>query len=116
MITVKVTGLEQVMKKFERMPREFIEEMDKAVKKSAYLIEGESKKVTPVDTGRLRASISSAFSVLQAIISPHTNYAVYVHEGTRFMQGRPYMKWGVEKAKDAIKKQFQNAVDILINK
>ena len=116
MITIKITGLNEVIKKFEKMPRDFITEMDKAVKRSAYLVEGEAKKVTPVLTGRLRASISSIFSTLQAIVSPHTDYAIYVHEGTRFMERRPFMKWGVEKAVDAIKKEFQKAVQILIEK
>ena len=133
MLTIKVTGLEQVMKKFERMPREFIEEMDKAVKKSAYLIEGESKKVTPVDTGHLRRSIWSTFSLLQAIIGPHVKYAIWVHEGHHqqvgryvkaigkrlvkpFVEGNPFMKRGVENVRDAVIKEFQKGIDILINK
>lgn len=116
MITIQIKGLDQVIRKFERMPREFINEMDKSVKRSAYLVEGESKKITPVDTGRLRSSIMSSFSVLQAIIGPHTDYAIYVHEGTRYMQGRPFMKQGAEKAISAIKKEFQKAIQILIEK
>ena len=128
-ITITIKGLNEVVKKFESMPREFISEMDKAVKRSAYLVEGESKKVTPVLTGRLRASISSVFSTLQAIVSPHTDYAIYVHQGTyaghipeprgegqKGMQARPFMLWGAEKAVDAIKKEFGEAIKVLINK
>ena len=109
-ITIKVTGLDAVIKKFENMPREFITEMDKSVKRSAYLVEGESKKVTPVDTGRLRASINSVFSILQAIIAPHTNYAIYVH------RRKPFMQWGAENAIDDIKREFERAVKFLIEK
>jgi len=109
-ITITLKGLDEVVKKFKDMPSDFISEMDKAIKRSAYLVEGEAKKVTPVITGRLRASISSVFNILQAIIAPHTDYAIYVH------RRKPFMKWGAEKAVDAIKKEFGNAIKILINK
>jgi phage gpG-like protein len=68
-------------------------------------IEGQSKKVTPVDTGRLRASIFTDIGNLNSKVSPNTSYAIYVHEGhnTRggrgYVQGRPFMKTGVEVAR-----------------
>lgn len=59
---------------------------------------GESRKVTPVDTGRLRGSERVDTFKLRAIIAPHTHYATYVHEGTRKMRARPFMRWGLEAA------------------
>ncbi len=70
------------------------------IKELAFLVERESKKVTPVDTGRLRASIGVSLRPMSATIAPHTSYAIYVHEGTRYMRARPYMFWG---ARDATK-------------
>ena len=90
--------------------------MSKAVKKSAFLIEAESKPVTPVDTGRLRASISSQIMPLTATIAPHTDYAIYVHEGTYKMRERPFMGWGTEKAKPHIERFFEQAVKTAILK
>jgi len=76
----------------------------------AYLIERESKKVTPVDTGRLRASIATDIGNLRAVIAPHTKYAVFVHEGTRYMKARPFMEWGASKAEQKKDKFITNEV------
>ena len=59
-------------------------------------IERFAKQLSPVDTGRLRASIhvTPASMNLQAIIATGTNYAVFVHEGTKYMRGRPFMGTG----------------------
>lgn len=47
------------------------------IKELAFLVEREAKQVTPVDTGRLRASVRVLPIVrpLEAIIQPHTEYA-----------------------------------------
>lgn len=68
------------------------------VNEIALRIENESKQVTPVDTGRLRSSIH-VFNAgsLRAFVNTDTEYAVYVHEGTRYMRARPFMEWGVQR-------------------
>lgn len=84
-------------------------EIDKAlhdfITEFALTTERYSKQVTPVDTGRLRASIGTGFLLSAglsqggtAVVAPHTNYAGWVHEGTRKMRARPFMQWGVEFA------------------
>lgn len=57
-------------------------------------IESYSKQLTPVDTGRLRASeATSLFTTeLGGMVSTDVNYAIYVHEGTRKMKARPFME------------------------
>lgn len=132
-VTIKITGLDLLIKKFEKMPRIFITEMDKSIKRSAEFIGGEAKKVAPVDVGHLRRSIWATLGVLQAIIRPHVEYAIYVHEGHRqevgryvpaigkrlvqsFVKGQPFMKQGLEKSISFIKRDFEKAVRILIRK
>lgn len=84
-------------------------ELDKAIHDIltdfAFTTERYAKQVTPVDTGRLRASIGTGFLIASGIgrggvarVAPHTDYAGFVHEGTRKMRARPFMKWGVEFA------------------
>lgn len=70
--------------------------MRKEVNYLAASVERFAKQLTPVDTGRLRASIhySPADLFLTSIVSTNTDYAVFVHEGTKFMRGRPFMKYG----------------------
>ncbi len=53
-----------------------------------------SKELAPVDTGRLRADIKVDFNrrELEGKIYNEVEYAIYVHEGTRFMKSRPYIR------------------------
>jgi len=110
-IKVEIKGLEQLKRALAVAPMEMKTELSKAIKMSAFRVETESKKVTPVDTGRLRASISSEISLMKAIVSPHTDYALPVHEGTRGMRGRPFMRWGVEAAGKEIESFFKQAIN-----
>lgn len=49
-----------------------------------------------VDTGRLRASVSvEQFirgGVIVTRIGSNVEYAIYVHEGTRYMRGNPFLR------------------------
>ncbi len=83
---------------FGRLPRNVKTAITTTIRKSAFIIERQSKRVTPVDTGRLRSSISSDITPFSATVAPHTNYAVFVHEGTRFMTARPFMHKGAENS------------------
>jgi len=78
------------------------------IQRLALLTERYAKQVTPVLTGRLRASIHvegfQAFGGTK--VKTGTHYAIYVHEGTRFMRARPFMQWGAEYAVDSTKGQI----------
>jgi HK97 gp10 family phage protein len=76
-------------------------------------VERYAKQLTPVDTGRLRASIfySPANSFLQAVVSTNTEYAIYVHEGTKYMRARPFMKYGAMFAELEQRTDFQGRLD-----
>lgn len=54
--------------------------------------EGYAKKMCPVDTGRLRASISHARDDNAAYIGTNVEYAAYVELGTSKMKPRPYLR------------------------
>lgn len=76
---------------FGHLPSKVARAIDIGLQKAAFIIEGKSKELAPVDTGRLRASIFTSLSPLQATIGPYVNYAIYVHQGTRYMKARPFM-------------------------
>lgn len=72
------------------------------VRKAAYDIEAHAKSIVPVDTGKLKNSITSEFpSQTKAIIAPHTDYAAYVEFGTRRQRAQPYMRPAAEKVAPA---------------
>lgn len=62
--------------------------LQKAVVMFSEAIRDESVKETPVDTGRLRASIMTSIGALQATIAPHTVYAEWIHEGKMKRNGQ----------------------------
>lgn len=73
-----------------------------AITEYALAVEREAKLRTPVDTGRLRASIGTSLGLgaeIQAFVSTNTNYAVYVHQGTKFMRARPFFVWAVDRVR-----------------
>ena len=115
--TIKITfnpSLRSLQKKFNSL--DFGPFMQEEVKKLSFMVEAESKKVTPVDTGRLRASISVDLQSLSATIAPHVYYDYFVHEGTRFMAARPFMLWGAELAGNKFDPIFEKDVELFINK
>lgn len=78
-------------------------------------ISGRSKKLSPVDTGRLRSGIhyrvEKAPGNVRGIIEDPVHYAPYVHEGTRRMKSRPFirnaiMNWGVWQTKRELERNF----------
>lgn len=80
----------------------------------AMAVERYAKQLTPVDTGRLRASIftSPTLMGLGAIVSTNTEYAIYVHDGTKYIKkARPFMTMGAAFAQIAEMKDINTRLD-----
>ena len=71
--------------------KEVLSALDKAIERGLEAIgltaEGHAKKITPVDTGRLRNSISHAIDKEAAYIGTNVEYAPYVELGARGRTG-----------------------------
>ena len=109
-IEIKVNA-EKVARAFKESPKNLGKNLSIAVKKSAFTVQRKSKIIAPVDTGLMRKRITPEIKPLSAIISPLVNYAVYVHEGTRFMAARPFMARGAKASERRIEGLFTEAVD-----
>lgn len=72
--------------------KEVLSAMEKAIERGLEAIgltaEGHAKKETPVDTGRLRNSISHAVEDKAAYIGSNVEYAPYVELGSRGRDGK----------------------------
>jgi len=80
----EVVGLEQALRLFD--PKRLQEGLGRALLAGALVLEAAAKEGTPVDTGRLRASIRSGLVEGQtgvARVFSDVHYAPYVEEGTR---------------------------------
>lgn len=86
-ISIKIPNLDAAKAKFDAMPARVLYEIKSAIRTGAHLIEGNAKKQLGRgnrgwDTGRMASSIIPSFMPFKAEISPHTKYAIYVHQGT----------------------------------
>lgn len=105
-IKIQADDLKQLKANFEDLPRTILPFLRRASEKAAFEIEGESKRRAPVDTGRLRASISTSLGIVKnigAIVQTNVNYAAFVHEGTRphFPPISALEKWSKRKGLNA---------------
>lgn len=117
-IEVRVTpAMNKLAKAYKNASKNVVDVMRKAVEEFSFYTERYSKQVTPVDTGRLRGSISTEFPTrgkgMEAWVGTHNvSYAKFVHEGTWRMKARPFMKHGVEFAqKKYTDREFANKLD-----
>lgn len=70
--------------------------------------EGYAKAMCPVDTGRLRNSISHAVSQETAYIGTNVEYAPYVELGTYKQAAKPYLKPAVANHTGEYKRIIQS--------
>lgn len=67
-------------------------QIERALEKVGLTAERYAKLACPVDTGRLRNSISHTHDKNTAYIGTNVEYAPYVEMGTKKMAARPYLK------------------------
>ena len=92
--------------------REFPTAINRALEAIGILAEGHvvgyMTKNHIVDTGRLRNSITHTIQGNHAIVGTNVEYAVYVHEGTYKMKGRPYLKQPVQSHGSEYRKKLES--------
>ena len=103
-MNIKVTikpSFESLGRAFKNVPiTDFVSD---AINRVAANVERFGKQLSPVDSGTLRGSIHFSPAdtrILQATVTTKTDYAVFVHEGTRYMRGRPFMEEGAKFGAD----------------
>lgn len=113
-INIEIKNIAQIRSAFGKAPRLMSDAMKGALQKSALQVQRESMIRTPVLTGRLRSShesnIAGSGMNMSATVSPTANYGMFVHEGTRFMKGRPFLREGAEASINEIDDYFTKAV------
>lgn len=106
-LSVKIDAT-QFEKFIKTAPQKVARAIQNSIYKITLLVERGGKQNAPVDTGRLRSSISSTIRPMSAEVTTNTNYARYVHDGTRYMSARPFLG-------DAIKDVEEQVDDIMVD-
>lgn len=92
----------------DEVRRAFQDATDRALEKIGLTAEGYAKKLAPVDTGRLRNSISHAVDSNDAYIGTNVEYAAYVELGTRKSRAQPYLIPAVTEHSGTYRKILEN--------
>ena len=75
-----------------------LERLQKDIEKAALTLEKNAKENCPVDTGRLRASITTEVGNLEAEVGTNVEYATSVEFGTSKQKAQPFMRPALDKA------------------
>lgn len=114
-VQVRVKNLPEIRAAFEKSPRIMTKNLNQAIRKVTLSIGRDSRINTPVDTGRLRASHYENFTNLKGVVGTDTEYDLFVHQGTRFMKARPFLKQAVDSNESYTDRQFKDAVQDTLN-
>lgn len=94
--------------------KEVLSAMEKAIEQGLEAIgltaEGHAKKETPVDTGRLRNSISHSTDKDSAYIGTNVEYGVYVELGSRGRDGKHMLKRAATEHSAEYKKLMEDSM------
>ena len=94
--------------------KEVLSALDKTIERGLEAIgltaEGHAKKNTPVDTGRLRNSISHAVEDKSAYIGTNVEYAPYVELGSRGRDGKHMLQRAATEHTAEYKKLMEDSM------
>lgn len=107
---IRLKNAKVTMAYFNKLPGEIKKAISIANGKAGLLVERYSKQKAPFDTGLLRNTIIPTNYGAYAIIGSYTSYARYVHEGTRFMTARPYMREAIDQAIPQINEYYSQEI------
>lgn len=93
---------------------EIIDGIEEAVARALEAIgitaEAHAKEICPVDTGRLRASISHAVDGDTAVIGTNVEYAAKVELGTSRQKAKPYLRPAATEHSEEYKELAMRAI------
>lgn len=120
-ISIKIKNIDEIERFLESRPKRAREEFNSVVEKTALLVEGEAKRRTPVDTGRLKTSIKSKVfkNELEGEVFTEVRYAIPVHENLRARHRVGEAKYLEKAAKQSVPKInrfFKDAIKNIIEK
>ena len=112
-MAVKITmthNIKEVAKQLGVKPRKIARNMLIAVSRATFLVERQGKMEAPVDTGLLRSKTLGNIRGLVGSVQSFVNYATFVHEGTRYITGNPYLTRALKKSQSKIVDIFRSEV------
>ena len=118
-VRLDVRGLKEVQAEMERVARDLAGgPMVDAMRDATLLVQRDAKINAPVDTGRLRASITPEVrpfgDTIQGVVGSNVEYAPYQELGTKHMEGRFYLRRALEQNAERIYRLLNSTVGRII--
>lgn len=110
MIQINVEGQDEVRRLIEKAAKLYPEEAKKGVTLACIKVEKSAKQNAPVDTGRLKASITHKVDGLMGVVGSDVEYAPYIELGTQRMKAQPYLRPALYDNKSNIIKIFTDVL------
>jgi len=118
-VVIKIQGLNKLRGNFEASPRLIDGALKRAVKTSVNFIRPIMRKESPVDTGALRRNTYAMAKGFYGEVAPNlevTPYALFVHEGTRFIKPNPFIIRTGKLVEAPVQKIFANTLNRIVKK
>lgn len=98
-------------KLLERIDEDAIKEaIQRAIVKGCLQIEADAKGYCPVDTGNLRASITTKIEELSGEVGTNVEYAEFVEMGTVKSAPQPFLYPALKQNQEKIKREIKKAL------
>ncbi len=111
MAGVEVRGTGNVLANMAKVLISISKSVENEVEQAAFSVEREAKIICPVDTGRLRASITAdKKDELHYEVGTNVEYAGYVEFGTKKMAAQPYLGPAADKVRQKYPRLVGNGV------
>lgn len=112
---IRIEGLDQTLQMFRTYYQTATDDVKDLVKESAYKIEQVAKARCPVDTGRLRASITTSIDEgandIVAKVGTPVEYAHFVEYGTYKQDAQPYLTPAFNQVKSQFISQLKSILE-----
>lgn len=122
-VKIEIKNMSAIKKAFYKSPELMTNALNMAIRKGLISIQGE----TILNVGGQRGirvithGLASAaqrppiFTNLKGVYDVDIEYAVFVHEGTKFMRSRPFLRQAVETKEDEVNRFFTEATDSVLS-
>lgn len=120
-IRVEIKGIKEAQQKAEQMLRDMHgQPMVEAMRRATLIVQRDAKRFAPVDTGRLRASITPDIQMrgieVLGIVGSNVEYAPFQELGFGTFKGRRYLARAIEENAAKIWEILGDAVGRIVEK
>ena len=105
---VKVVGIERVVGKLRKNAT--MDDVKNVVKSNVTEMTNNAQRLSPVDTGFLKGSITLNIGGLEGSTDVGAHYGGYVNNGTRFMGARPFLTNAFELQRENFRREMKMLV------